>query len=131
MIDKEKTIPDFLKGRQQLSKDEFGRKYFGNDKEFESMAIEFLEHLEKSYNLDLSGLHPTDRLCDITGKLFKRNDDLDEFETKASMIRKALITLIEFQPLEKYLKKSKWEKTTIRYRSFESIVREIVNCKNK
>jgi hypothetical protein len=131
MVNKEKMIPDFLKGRQQLSKYEFGKKYFGDNKVLESMAIEFLEHLEKTYNLNLSGLHPTDRLCDITARLFEKKDDLKESETKTATIRQALISLIEFQPLEKYLKNSNWEKTTIRYRSFASIVREITNCKNK
>jgi hypothetical protein len=128
-VKRKRSVPDHLKGRDNLTKDEFGKKYFGDDKRVEKIAIEFMEHLEKTYNLDLSGLHPEDRLCDIIGEPREKNEMTDEYDTVSSMIKKALNLFIDYKPFEKYLKHSNWDRATIRYRSFGSVVREIVKYK--
>lgn len=81
------------------------------------------------YNLDLSGLRPDDRLCDIIGEPIEKDEILDEYDTVASRVKKAVNLFIDYKPFDKYLKKSSWDRTTIRYRSFASIVREIAKYK--
>ncbi|MGD0886239.1 MAG: hypothetical protein ABSA46_15445 [Thermodesulfovibrionales bacterium] len=124
-----RTVPDYLKDRDNLTKKEFAKKYFGDDKLLETIAIEFKEHLEKMYNLDLSGLHPDDRLCDVIGAPIEKDEILDGYDTVASRVKKTLNLYIDCKPFEKYLKYSKWDKTAIRYRSFGSLVREIAKYK--
>ena len=130
-IKKKREIPDYLKDRQRLSKEEFGKKYYGDDKKLQKIAIEFIEHLENTYGLDLSGLYPKDRLCDILGKTIEFNEDLDENDTLASKIRKSIKVYIDYKPFAKYLKDSSWDKETISYRSFNNIIREIEKYRNK
>lgn len=129
-IKQKRSIPDLLKGRENLTKDEFCKKYFADDEKLKKIAVELLEHLEKTYNIDLSGLRPDDRLCDIIGEPIEKNERHDEYETVSSMVKKAVNLYIDYRPFEKYFKHSKWDKTTIRYRSFDGLVREISKYRN-
>jgi hypothetical protein len=128
MVKRRRTTPDCLKDRDKLTKEEFGKKYFGHDKRLEKIAIGFLAHLEKTYNLDLSGLQPEDHLCDILGQ--RAEEQGDEYETPSSTVRKALKLYIDYKPFEKYLKHSTWDITTIRHRSIGGIIREIGKDRN-
>ena len=125
MIKRRRTTPDFLKDREKLTKEEFGMKYFAHDKCLEKIAIEFLAHLEKTYNIDLSGIRPEDRLCDILGQRKEEEETFDEYETVSSIVKRAVKLYVDYRPFEKYLKNSTWDRTTIRHRSIGGMIREI------
>lgn len=70
---KKNKMPFIHKDRQKLSKKDFAARYFGDDKQLEEISVELINHLEKFYKLDLSGLLPEDRICDILEKTSRIN----------------------------------------------------------
>lgn len=128
---KKRITPGCHEKRQRLSKEEFGEKYFGDDRKLMEIAVEFREHLENTFNVDLSGLHPEDCLADVLGGETESKEGSSEDDALGTVIRKALKNYINYYAFEKYLKKSTWDIETIRFRSFNGVVREIARYRKK
>lgn len=128
---KKKKTPALHKDRMKLSKKDFGAKYFGDDKRLEEISVELINHLEKLYKLDLSGLLPEDRICDILEETARRTSGSTMNNAKSDMVKKAMDDYIGFMPFAEFLKGSNWAWETIRVRSFSGIVREIAKLRNR